>query len=252
MQTIAVILKDFPNVIVLSDEVYDFLTFDGQKFIPFASIGDNFNRTVTVYSGGKLFNATGWKCGWAIGPSYLIKPAGLLTYASIYCSTTPIQVAMSKSLDRINVPDYKDGLSYVDSVCKEFQEVRDLFIKELKKIDLPIKTLNCESGYFLMADISACKDLIPSQFKESHDFEELKEGEAGVTKNRYFMEDGRVPLDLAFCRWIAVTRGVIMMPCSLFYHKTSQIKEDRYARIAICKGMETSVKAIKRLLLTAV
>ena len=68
METIAEILKEFPNVIVLSDEVYDFLTFDGKPFLPFASLGDNFNRTVTVYSGGKLFNATGWKCGWAIGP----------------------------------------------------------------------------------------------------------------------------------------------------------------------------------------
>lgn len=156
---------------------------------------------------------------------------------------------MSKSLDRICVPGFKDGLSYVDNVCKEFQEVRDLFVRELKKMDLPLKTLHCESGYFMLVDISACEDLIPSRYKDSHDFEELKEGEAGVSKNRYFMEDGRVPLDLAFCRWIAVTRGVLMMPCSFFYHKTSLIKDDRYARIALCKDMETSVKAIKRLLL---
>ena len=84
-----------------------------------------------------------------------------------------------------------------------------------------MKPLNCQSGYFLMADISECKDLIPQKFKESHDFEDLKEGEVGVSKNRYFMEDGRVPLDLAFCRWMAVTRGVIMMPCSLFYSRGS-------------------------------
>jgi aspartate/methionine/tyrosine aminotransferase len=99
-----------------------------------------------------------------------------------------------------------------------------------------------------MADVSECKELIPSRFKESHDFETLQPGETGVNKNRYFMDDGSVPLDLAFCRWIAETRGVVMMPCSLFYHKTSAIKFDKYARIAICKGMDTSVKAIKRLL----
>lgn len=121
METIAEILKEFPDVIVMSDEVYDFLTFDDQPFIPYASIGDNYYRTVTVWSGGKLFNATGWKCGWAIGPSQLIKPAGLLTYASIYCSNTPVQVAMSRALDKIYNPGYdKNGLNYVDSVCKEF------------------------------------------------------------------------------------------------------------------------------------
>ena len=235
-------------MIVLSDEVYDFLAFDHKKFVPFASLGNNYQRTVTVWSGGKLFNATGWKCGWAVGPSQLIKPAGLLTYASIYCSNTPTQVAMSRCLDKTTVPGYKDGLSYEESVCQEFQAVRDMFIEGLKKLDLPVKTLQCDSGYFLMVDISECKDLIPEKFKQSHDFEDLKEGENGVSKNRYFMEDGRVPLDLAFCRWIAVTRGVVMMPCSLFYHKTSVIRDDRYARLAICKGMDTSVKAMKRLL----
>lgn len=252
METISEILKEFPQVIVLSDEVYDFLTFDGNHLVPFASIGDNFNKTVTVWSGGKLFNCTGWKCGWAVGPSNLIKPASLLTYASIYCTHTPTQVAMAKALDKIYTPDYKDGLSYVDSVCKEFQDVRDLFVSEIAKLDIPVKTLQCESGYFLMVDLSACKDFIPEKYRSSHDFEDLKEGEVGVNKNRYFMEDGRVPLDLAFCRWIAVTRGVVMMPCSLFYHKTSAIRDDRYARIAICKGWDTSVKAMKKLLKVAI
>ena len=61
------------------------------------------------------------------------------------------------------------------------------------------------------------------------------------------MDDGRVPTDLAFCRWMAVERGVIMMPCSLFYHKDSAYKEDKYVRIVICKGLEYSVRAIERL-----
>ena len=69
MTQISEILKEFPQVMVISDEVYDFLTFDDTKFVPFSSVGDNFNRTVTVWSGGKLFNATGWKCGWGIGPA---------------------------------------------------------------------------------------------------------------------------------------------------------------------------------------
>lgn len=98
-----------------------------------------------------------------------------------------------------------------------------------------------------MANIIKCKDLIPSRYLESHDFEELKEGDKPVNKNRYFMEDGRVPLDLAFCRWIAVERGVIMMPCSLFYHKTSTYRNDHFVRIAICKGKDHSAKAMERL-----
>ena len=156
MTQISEILKEFPQVMVISDEVYDFLTFDDTKFVPFSSIGDNFNRTVTVWSGGKLFNATGWKCGWGIGPAQILKQAGLHTYASIYCSNTPVQVAMAKSLDKTVLPGYKDGLSYEAATCKEFQDVRDLYSRELLKLDLPIKLLPCQSGYFMMMDISEC------------------------------------------------------------------------------------------------
>jgi aspartate/methionine/tyrosine aminotransferase len=248
MKQISEILKDYPHIIVISDEVYDFLVFDDVKFVPFASLGDNYSKTVTVWSGGKLFNATGWKCGWAIGPAEIIKQAGLHAYATLYCANTPVQVAISKSLDKTLAPGFKDGMTYEAAICKEFQDVRDLFTEELKKFDLPIKLLPCQSGYFMMMDISECKSSIPEKFKSSHDFEDLKESETGITKNRYFMEDGRVPLDLAFCRWIAVTRGVVMMPCSLFYHQSSLIKDDNYARIAICMGMDTSVKALNRLL----
>ena len=67
-EEITSILKDFPEVVVLSDEVYDFLTFDDREHVHFASIGDNWDKTVSVFSGGKLLNATGWKVGWAVGP----------------------------------------------------------------------------------------------------------------------------------------------------------------------------------------
>ena len=65
-------------------------------------MGDNFNKTLTVYSGGKLFNSTGWKVGWVVGPSNLIKPCGIIVTTTIYCGNTPVQVAMAGALDFIN------------------------------------------------------------------------------------------------------------------------------------------------------
>ena len=84
---------------VLSDDVYEFLTFDNSEFVPFSTIGSNFNRTITTYSGGKLFNATGFKVGWATGPEHLLKPVGVMTNVVVYCANTPIQAAIAKSLD---------------------------------------------------------------------------------------------------------------------------------------------------------
>jgi kynurenine aminotransferase len=74
---------------VLSDEVYDFLSFDGRKHVPFASVGDNWRRTVSIYSGGKLFSATGWKLGWCVGPESIIKMGGIISNTVFYCSNTP-------------------------------------------------------------------------------------------------------------------------------------------------------------------
>lgn len=68
LETISKILQDFLNVVVLSDEVYSFLTYDENEHIPFSTIGDNWDRTISTYSGGKLMHATGWKVGWSIGP----------------------------------------------------------------------------------------------------------------------------------------------------------------------------------------
>ena len=90
MEQMSNILDEFPNIKVLSDDVYDFLNFDNKPFTPFATVGNNWSRTVTVYSGGKLFNATGWKVGWGIGPKHLMKAAGIVSYASLYCSNTPM------------------------------------------------------------------------------------------------------------------------------------------------------------------
>ncbi len=97
-------------------------------------------------------------------------------------------------------------------------------IEEIAKpFDIPCSTLRCESGFFVMLDISSCIDKIPPRYTISHDYED---DDHPVSKNRVFMDDGRIPNDLAFCRWMAVERGVIMMPNSLFYHKKSPYRHD--------------------------
>ena len=96
------ILEEFPHVYVISDEVYSFLTFDGHEHHCFANIGDNWKKTATIISGGKIFWCTGWKVGWTIGPADMIKQATIIWDASISCHNVPGQVAMARSLKRGN------------------------------------------------------------------------------------------------------------------------------------------------------
>ena len=127
--------------------------------------------------------------------------------------------------------------------------MRDFLVHSFNSIknELPVEPLLSESGYFIMIDVSKCKDIIPERFLKSHDFEVLKEGEKPISRNIIYMPDGRVPLDLAFCRWLAIEKGVIMMPGSVFYHKDSPYIDDRHVRIGICKGIDHTRRAFDRI-----
>ena len=83
------ILDDCPHVLTLSDEVYEFLTFDGLTHTHFATVGNNWNRTVSIFSAGKLMNATGWKIGWVIGPERLVFHGCIVANTVFYCFNTP-------------------------------------------------------------------------------------------------------------------------------------------------------------------
>ena len=247
MQQISDILDDCPHVLVLSDEVYDFLTFDGLTHTSFATVGNNWNRTISIFSGGKLFNATGWKVGWTIGPQKLLYNGGIVSNSCFYTFNVPGQVAMSNSLDKVDLPDYLgSGQTYVEHTRALFIKNRDELTTALNDMAMPWKPVLCQGGYFLMADITACKDLVPDKFKASHDYEE-EDGRPLVAKNRINMPDGSVPLDLAFCRWMAVEKGVAMMPNSFFYAKDSPTITDKYVRLAICKDRQSTEAATERL-----
>lgn len=98
-----------------------------------------------------------------------------------------------------------------------------------------------------MADITACTDLIPDKYKNTHDYEPEEIEGAPINKYRLNMPDGKIPLDLAFCRWMAIEKGVVMMPNSFFYHKNSPTMTDSYVRLAICKDRKSTEAAIAKL-----
>ena len=98
----------------------------------------------------------------------------------------------------------------------------------------------------MMADITKSADLIPDKYLQTHDYEDRDSG-SPVIKYELYMPDGRIPLDLAFCRWMACEKGVVMMPNSFFYNKGSPELCDRYVRMAICKDNISTKAAIDKL-----
>ena len=99
LEKLTTILDKHPQIIVVSDDVYYFLTYDNREHHLFANIGDNYNKTISIFSAGKMLNATGWKVGWAIGPQDLIRNTALVHEAAVFNNNVPGQVAFAMSLD---------------------------------------------------------------------------------------------------------------------------------------------------------
>ncbi len=131
------------DVTVISDEVYEHLTF-GAQHIPIATLPGMFERTVTVSSLGKSFSVTGWKIGWVYGHPDLIRGVGQAHQFVTFASSHPTQIAGAYAL----------GLA--GTYYEEFQAMytvkRDLLMDALAAAGL--KARLPEGTYFVMADFS--------------------------------------------------------------------------------------------------
>lgn len=145
------------DLFVLSDEVYEFLTFEGSHK-PTATYLKLKERTITISSTGKTFGLTGWKVGWAAGPAELIKAIHNVHQFSSFCVAHPLQAAMAEALKKIE--------TYSVEFNKEYRKKRDFLISGLKEAGFNI--LKQQGTYFLIAeipkseinDVEFCKKLI--------------------------------------------------------------------------------------------
>ena len=97
-----------------------------------------------------------------------------------------------------------------------------------------------------MLDVTKCRDLIIKKYFQEQEYEE-GDPSTFIQKNIIHNEDGSIPLDLAFCRWIAKERGVMMMPGIIFYYAKSSHKTDKFVRVALSRGYELSTQAIEKI-----
>jgi len=108
------------NIIVLSDEVYEHLIYDGEKHYSALSFPELRDRSFVVGSFGKTFHVTGWKTGYCIATPELMKVFRQIYQFANFCGVTPVQVALANFMQQH--PEHIDGLSSF------YQQKRDLFI----------------------------------------------------------------------------------------------------------------------------
>lgn len=130
------------DLLVITDEVYESLVFDDLEHLPLAGYPGMSGRTVTISSAAKMFNATGWKIGWACGAPELIAGVRAAKQYLTYVGGAPFQPAVAYALEHEN--------DWVAGMRAGLQQKRDRLGSALTDLGFDVHT---SSGtYFLCAD----------------------------------------------------------------------------------------------------
>lgn len=125
------------DVLILSDEVYEHLVYDGKKHLSMASYPELKERSFIAASFGKLLHATGWKVGYCLAPAGLMQEFRKIHQFNVFSVNTPMQVAITNYL--------KDSSVYL-GLPDFFQQKRDFFRNLLSETKFDL--LPCNGSYF--------------------------------------------------------------------------------------------------------
>jgi methionine aminotransferase len=135
------------DIVVLSDEVYEHIVFDGYEHQSVARYPKLVDRSVIVYSFGKTFHATGWKLGYCVAPENIMKEFRKVHQWVVFTCNTPMQYAIAEYLQ-----DEENYLGLYDF----YQEKRDYFIDLIK--GSKFKVIPASGSYFQLLDYSDITD----------------------------------------------------------------------------------------------
>ncbi|RPI81957.1 MAG: aminotransferase class I/II-fold pyridoxal phosphate-dependent enzyme [Chloroflexi bacterium] len=210
LDTIARLCREF-NVIAVTDEIYEYILFDGREHISIGSLPGMEDRTVTISGLGKTYALTGWRVGWAVAhPDLSARIRKVHDYLTI-CAPSPFQTA---GIVALNLPE-----SYYTGLRREYSARRTLLLGALEKAGFSF--LKPEGAYYIMAN-----------------YEKLQWNKGGYTKNSW-------SLDRAFSEFIAREVGVAVVPGSSFY--ASKEIGQATVRFNFAKREETLMEAARRL-----
>lgn len=216
LEQIAGLCREF-DVLCISDEVYEWLVYDGLEHIRMATLPGMWERTLTIGSAGKTFSATGWKTGWVIGPEKLISPLQWVNAASGYTMITPLQEALSEAFD-VEIAKLGKQDCYFAELPRLLYRKRDETLAVLREVGFdPIVP---EGGYFVLADVSKFNVQFDNN-DEAYDFQ--------------------------FVKWMTKTKGVAAIPPTAFYSPEHSHLSGKLIRFCFCKDDSTLQAAYKRL-----
>jgi len=146
LKDIGSILKNYPNIIIASDDIYEHIIFNNKKFTNILNIcPDLYDQTVVLNGVSKAYAMTGWRIGYAAGNKKIIGAMKKIQSQSTSCTCSIAQAAAKSALD--------NSKNEVDKMVKEYQNRSDYLHKELNKID-GIKYKKPDGSFYAFVDVN--------------------------------------------------------------------------------------------------
>jgi N-succinyldiaminopimelate aminotransferase len=137
-------LAERHDAVIVTDEVYEHLVFDGPH-TPIATLPGAWERTVSISSAGKTFSVTGWKIGWVTGPAALVSAVLAVKQFLTYVNGSPFQPAVATGL---RLPD-----AFFTGIAATLRDKRDLLGAGLRAAGFDVSVPS--GSYFTVADAAA-------------------------------------------------------------------------------------------------
>jgi N-succinyldiaminopimelate aminotransferase len=185
------------DLVVLSDEVYEFMTYDDARHIPMMAIDGMHERTVMISSTGKTFGMTGWKIGYAAAAPAITDAIRSVHQWTTYAVNTPAQIAMAHAFDQLD--------DYLPEFRKSYTQKRDYLYSELQQTKF--RPYLPKGSYFMLTKV-------PEEFNDDVDCARRlvqEQGVATIPPSVFYSksDEGRGLLRLCFAkREETLRRGV--------------------------------------------
>ena len=176
------ILMKYKNLYILSDDIYEHITYDGFKFFTIAQIEKLKSRTLTMNGVSKSYSMTGWRIGYAAGPKEIIKAMAKIQSQS---TSNPTSISQAAAVEALNGTQ-----DFISERSNSFKERRNFVVDSLNNIK-GISCLSPEGAFYVFPN---CKKLLnkKTKLKTDKEFVEklLEKAEVAVVQGSAFGLDG--------------------------------------------------------------
>ena len=164
LKDIGEILKKFPNVYIMSDDIYEHVLYTKNKFFTIAQIPELFSRTLTINGLSKSYAMTGWRVGYAGGPENIIQGIAKIQSQSTTNTSSISQAAAEEALNGTQ--------DFIKKRSDAFKERRDFVVKKLNSIE-GLSCKNPEGAFYVFPNCKDCigkKDINKKEIVNDTDF----------------------------------------------------------------------------------